>query len=402
MKKILYILVFLPAVSFGILPAKTFPWAILVSIIHLKKVWIEYFFITLIILPSVIVGIFEQAPNIEMLRCAGAYYNGLILFFLILKLNDKDYNELVWAMKITLLISILMGMFQFFIDNNTIETITRFFIPRLKVTAGYKGVSGLSTEPGRQAIDIILIFSALQGLKAFDKYPKYFPGAVVTTYMLLINRSATGFVYLLIYFFVEILNVKNKLAVVPKALVVLVFFMVFSNVFGDFRSADVAMNVFSGTNIKEVITYLFSISGYRSAGVLAAYLQPTIFGFGIGNWASSILKGLVAHPYLYENVLFFRTSGPFGVRPMAFYASLWLESGLWGVVMVSLLVMGAFKGLNKRYQNKVNLFYTLPSLFSLFFLGYIGSPVAFVCIAMLIKKKYPLTKYGIEQWLCKQ
>ena len=149
-----------------------------------------------------------------------ALLNATIIIPLILNYDTYDLKIIIKSIKIFLITSLIFGLLQFFISDFRI--ITAFLFGHSS-GFGAKGVSSLSYEPSRAAMDIFicslgLIFLARKG------YIKINKTLIVSllVFLILINRSITGFVFITIYFFTYLFLKFNLKFILTSILIILI------------------------------------------------------------------------------------------------------------------------------------------------------------------------------------
>jgi len=377
-------LLFFPSITFGLLPSEIFPWAIIFSILYIKKCIVEFFFISLLFLSPIVIGLFSNVDLLEIVRSLFAYYNALLILYVVIRLNGKNLYELINVLKISLSITIIIGLTQYLINNALFDFFVNVLVPRAKTSVdSSRGVSGLSSEPSRQAIEIIIMYTTLIAINNKIWFKNYINEIILAAYIILVNRSTTGIAFLLIFLLIRFLYTK-KIYYIPFLISIFLFFNLINlDVLLSFRGVNVLSQFSSISNIQNLLTTLINYSGFRLSGIFSAYLNPTLLGYGIGNIVSGSLEGMLANPFLYKNVWYFTEQGLSGVRSPAFFAGLLIESGVICTVSVVLLIAKNFpRELFKR--NIIKKYYTIPIIFSLLFIGSIGSPIPFICLGIII------------------
>jgi len=93
----LKLLLFLPSVTFGLIAAEVFPWALLYSILKIKVVkFVALVFIAMLLFSSVWIFYKYSGSLIdESFRSVMAYLNPLLLFFVVLKLKITEVLQLL-------------------------------------------------------------------------------------------------------------------------------------------------------------------------------------------------------------------------------------------------------------------------------------------------------------------
>lgn len=384
MKKLLYVLLFFPSITFGMLPSEIFPWAFIVSLIYMRLCWKEILLLIILFLPSFIIGYYAGAHNMEMLRSLMAFLNAMLIYFVVVRLNDDNFALLYDSLKISILLSIMVGVCQFIIPDNIGDTVIHFLTPR--ASSGFsetglsgRGVSGLATEPGRQAIEIILMYATVNAIDKRFLIIDYVDDVLIVIYILIMNRSFTGLSLLLVFFVARFIVSNKKYVLAISSIVVISILFVPGELYVGARGGSIVNEIYQN-GWDKVISIIMEYSGFRVPSVINAYLDMSLFGYGLGNWGESTVRGMNLYPYLY-NVPYFNYAGFDGVRSFSFIAGLLVEGGVFVTVVFVIMVAREYMK-NIRKGISKNMLYVMPVIVSVFFLGNIGSPIQFICLGM--------------------
>ena len=210
----------MPSNTFGILPSEIFPWAILMSLFFIRKLVLEYFLLIVIFLPALTLGFNHVDQFIDIVRSSFSFINAIILFFVYIKIQNNVIYKMVHIVRNVLLIQIITGIITFVFDISIIENFIQLLIPHAWTSGDLtRGVSGFSTEPARQALEIILMYStyiASQKL-ANPNYNRVKYDFGLLCYLIFINKSVTGIGIFLIYLTIINLSFKGliKISIIP-------------------------------------------------------------------------------------------------------------------------------------------------------------------------------------------
>ena len=408
-KYFIFPVIFFPSITFGLVPAEIFPWAFLVAIFYFKKNYKDFLKILIILSPSIILAIYTNVATIDIIRSLFAYLNVFFIFIVVLKFNDYDLNILIKVLKYSLILIISITIIQYLIPQ--INVILQYLVPRLHIyssgvfSTDYAGHSGLSAEPSRHATEIIMLYVTYALVSNNSKYLRIIQDAFVVLFILLLNRSISGMFFLSIYAFIIyidlIKNFKFLFFFIFILILSLIFIFtvnwtyIFSLSFFDFKSLNFIKQLYEFQNIQLVFDRIWYWSGFRFSSILSAYLNPTFFGYGMGNWYQASSIGYDLNPYLKTSewfVLHCSDGLECGHRPTALLAGLVLEIG---IIPIIILVLFLRKAVKKNYDTgkfiipkNINIKFIWLFISVLVLIGNIGDPVTTTCIAILYNAYY--------------
>ena len=402
-------LIFFPSITFGLVPAEIFPWAFIVAIFYFKKNYKDFLKIIIIFLPSIIIAIYANVATIDIIRSLFAYLNVFFIFIVVLKFNDKDLNILIKVLKYSLILIILITIIQYLIPQ--INMILQYLVPRLQIYSSgvfktdYAGHSGLSSEPSRHASEVIMLYVTYVLVSNNSKYLRIVKDTFVALFILLLNRSISGIFFLSIYAFIIYIDLIKNFKFLFFSIFILILSLIFiftvnwtyifNLSFFDFKSLNFIKQLYEFQNIQLIFDKIWYWSGFRFSSILSAYLNPTFFGYGMGNWYQASSIGYDLNLYLKTSewfVLHCSDGIECGHRPTALLAGLILEIGIIPIIILALFLR---KIVNKNYDTgkfnipkNINIKFIWLFILSLVLLGNIGDPVVATCIAILFNAYY--------------
>jgi len=389
-KAILMFLSLMPSITFGLIEAEVFPWAMLLSLFFINRIYKELIVFLLILTPSLLYGYYNTEALGQIVRSLAAYINGFILFLVAKDLRRDEllqYKNIVFfALKAVIVVSLIQYLFGF----DFIELFIKKIVPRASVDADYRGVSGLSSEPARNAVEIILYISFLMGINSFKSRYLHFVDVGLLTYLLVVNRSMTGLIFYVIYIVARIVDRPRVVYVYALPFFVAYIYFGFYLQDGIYSMRSLRMIYeLNGADHGEVVKYIVNQSGHRIGSVYAGYMYSGFLGYGIGNMGYALLDIFYHHPYLYDYANYFQTHSLEGMRIPSYFAGLIVEGGVGTtilfIVYIVFLVKNKFAFLSSDCSVNGNLVYVLPILFGLFFMGTIGSPINFLLLGLMIR-----------------
>jgi uncharacterized membrane protein len=393
----LFLLIFFPSVTFGLIDSEIFPYGILVFfLIAPVNFTVTFFISTLLLLLNIAIFDINQNYTIAIWSFL-AFLNGISAAILYCSINEKNRELFFKSLRISYYVLLVVPVLQLIIPTELSESFFKFFVPRAKVDAPFLGglssigVSSLSSEPSRAGIILVFVHAMVWHLRLISPQKRIPIEILIIIIVLFVNRSATGAAFYLIYL---ILNIRfiNFLILVPiLASFILIFDMELP--FIEFESKGLTMlSEFSylalDGNFGAILQKIMSYGGTRFHGTLVSLIELPVLGFGLGNWSEGSYFLLEKHPYLWENNYEFQ-NGLWGPKPVSYISALILEVGFFTFLLILLLILISI--IVSNLEISVNKGMLLP-IFSLLFLGDIGLPVIFLCLAVYMFKIKKIAK----------
>jgi hypothetical protein len=401
---LLRILVFFPSITFNLVSAEIFPWALLAvgynkilalsrSINPLFKGIQKNFFplLILLVLSSCFAFLFSlhQGLKQDSLRSFFAYINPLIIYIYLLKCSDKEiqiYNSILGKV---LLFYIILGILQSTGIISFLTPVFRFLISRGSgaslVQIGGRGVSLLASEPSQASFDLIFIYITWAYLQAHSKVTIFLYDFFIFIFLLLIIRSASGVMIFGLY-----LSLKYKLKLVLPLMAILSLLLPFiqKNIERSSlgRAIEFIYSLLLTSSFEEIFRLLLTTSGFRFISQIASYkyifMNP--LGGGVGLWAYSSLDALNSIDIISPKEIWFFKHGGGGnfisVRPSSFMASIALDIGFFGIGSVLYMLKPVFSLLKKITDDIFPL--AACFIFVVLLSSSTGKPIHWVCMAL--------------------
>jgi len=385
---LLQYLLFFPSFTFGLVGAEIFPWAILYAIGKKGTTDLRLLSIMFILFLSTIITQlwYSEIGWMESLRALAAYLNAIIVFFVIMRLDDYSVRRLnIVSLRVFVLL-LLVGLMQYFQVFEGTGKVIDSIVPRGSwgaLEVGGRGVPLLSTEPSRASVELIFLYAivrynVLPQVKLIGKYIFVFDVSVFL-FVFVFLKSMAGLVFLVIFFL--------PIYRLPFALVLLAVVLGSSVYVENNRAFSVFMSLFSSGSFTQLFSTLLNASGFRVVSVLSAYYSGVLIpiGQGVGAWELSSIKSMMMAGFAASDIQYFRyfSSGDFiGVRPASFVSNLFLDIGLMGFLLVCYLLKGVLMEVVnlKPPFSIISLF-----LFSTFFFGAVGNPIPWICLALVLR-----------------
>jgi len=388
----LAVMLFFPSITFSLLSAEIFPWAIMYSLLLVRKVSIPLLLLFGIFLASAANVVLAEGAEFfpEILRSLAAYLNSLLIFGVVLTLLPKDINLLIRIAKYVAIGMAVLGTAQFLGLVSFLSPLFDFLIPRGSANVlgggevGARGVSLLSSEPSRAAYELLFIYLIYRFTLLKPTY-RLWGDFVVSVLVFFFIRSAVGAVLLLGFWF--IFN-RNKLVLMSMFIVVCVS-LVDVDLSG--RAVVVFSTLINMDSLGDAYSYVLNSSGFRlvsiAGGVLYGIINP--FGAGVGFWRESSLDALALTSVSPETISYFlfNSDGYWSsVRPASYFGSLMLDLGIIGTAAVIWIILILIKKYKAVAGNKSDLRNIVLFFFLYFFsTGAVGNPIPWLSVAVLIK-----------------
>lgn len=378
-------LLFLPSVTFSIVPAEIFPWALIFTIIYIKKINKYLILIILLFILSIMYGIFlsEGRSFFESIRSFAAYMNGLLIFVFLLKVDYKFIAKLFPIIKGIFYILVILGILQMSGVIGFLDPVFKFLIPRGTAESlafmGNRGITLFSSEPSRASYELIFIYIAFRTIFVKKNRLVYYDFFLLL-FVLFIIKSGTGLI-LLIVFFVIFYKSKFILILSILTLIALPFIDYMSG-----RAMSILFDLLSSSSFNNLYNILLNLSGFRLISIIASFYYGILhpFGGGIGNWQESSILAFKLTNIDPSSINFFkyRGGGEFiPVRPSSYISSLFLDMGLIGVIMYFLFLFKICKKFISKYTINIFLYF----LFYLIAVGAVGDPIPFITTAIALR-----------------
>lgn len=335
------LLQYFPSITFGYPFAEIFPWSIIYGLPKIKKtIFSEIFILFFLILCSALYVIFtEPYKSLEAIRSSLAYINGLLPFVYIGLNKSTENTKLARASVLAFLIIFVVSMIQVFGIGMLYDPLFKFFVPRAYGESlteyGGRGVTALSSEPSRAAIDFIFITLTYVGTQCVRRSEKAVLILIMCIIVIFIIKSADG----MALFFLTCMAFVGFFRAILLAAVASVLILVSSIYFGtESRLVYLINDVIRFNSALEVFDYAVNVSGFRIPTIIASLnsLPENLFGFGVGNWQTSSVNLLVNLGIQPEKLDYFVENGASNfipVRPTSLIANIAADLGLLGVIL---------------------------------------------------------------------
>ncbi|WP_199479660.1 hypothetical protein [Vibrio harveyi] len=389
MVKMLRYFLFLPSITFKIVPAEIFPWATIYSIVWQGRSVSRSFLIILLLLTfSSIYGLYTTDGDYsQVLRSVSSYINPLIVFFALLSISDREIDRIAKSGILILFVSLFFGILQKLNVVSFLEPIIDLLMERGQVSefGGGRGISLLSSEPSRAAVELIFFYILFVGYFKISGLRKNLFLSVMVFFVLFLIKSATGLLTLIVFFLVFYTRLTLFFFLIFSFFIPVIYSM--SGYFSEDVRIFYLLHSIMGLKGVEIFNFIVSASGNRIVSTLGSYLYSFhhVIGGGIGAWQDSSIDAMKITGISPESLAYFRqvSFGSYSsVRPPSFMASIALDMGILGMVVFS---TSLYFGLRK-YTTEENKKYVYLLALYLFSFSSIGNPIPWIVIAIMIRK----------------
>jgi len=373
----------MPSVTFGLLQAEIFPWALIYSFfvgaIKSKFLWVMLSFA---LLHAILIGLlFQQFSLFDWLTVWGSYLNAILVFKMLLRADMRLILRMQRAAHFVFGLSIVIGCAQFSGLFEFLDSLIKFFVPRAQFSEiGYgRGVTIFSTEPSRASIELLFLYMVVR-VSLTNGSSKPFILAydfMLFMFVALIMKSITGISCALLFFAIANKSYRYFLVI---SLVAFSFLAVTY----ESRYIQLLSSLLASKDLEAIFSILVDSSGFRFSSVISAYYSifDSVIGYGAGNYANSSLVAFEFSGFNPDSISYFRNRGGefLSVRPPAFAANVILDFGVFGLIFCIYWLRRLFSSLQASC-------YPLASAFLLvvFINGSVGNPVVWLCFAVILR-----------------
>jgi hypothetical protein len=392
-------LLFFPSINFGLYEAEIFPWALLISVVFIERYNKILLIAVLYLSLSAVMATLIYESYFESIRSLAAYLNALLAFSLIFSLPTPYIIKLTKQVRKVLVVLVVLGLLQYLQIINFIDPVLKFLVPRADSSSlDYmnRGVTLLTSEPARAGVEFVFIYMVLRvSISSSNFKRKLILDVFVAIFLLFVIKSAMA---VFMYGIFLIFTYRLKLLYLVLLSVVFLTFLEFNNANG--RVIDLIYALLNSESLESGLYLLMNTSGHRLISIYAFYMYGLIyypFGGGVGGWISNSIEALSLTGVNLEELRYFQVHGDGMVVPIrssGYISNLILDVGVVGVALVLFYLkkgIGKFSTLPIDVKNVVLTFFI-----KILFVGSVGTPVAFVCVAICVRNSFVSYKRGFK------
>jgi hypothetical protein len=383
---LLFLFLFFPSITFGILKAEIFPWALVISILYIKRYSLDFIFLFLFLFLNTVLSMLYF--NLDITSSARSLLPYLNVLFTMLIVTNRNYIKFIYLIKGLLIFLLILGFLQYSGVLSNIDFIFKTLVPRASsesLSFINRGVTLLSSEPARAGNVLIFIYLSYRIIFINSLVIRAISDLLILVYLLIIIKSAMASMFFILFL---ILTYRSKL-ILPTVLIIIL--TTFTDLSEGGRVIELFITLSSLDNFEEIVTLLINTSGHRLLSIYAFYNYGfnELLGGGIGNWMNSSIDALYQTGYNISRMNYFIRFGngdAVSIRGSGFVTNLVLDTGLIGLLLFSTYI----GRLLKRYWNisEDSKILIIIFLIKILFVGSVGHPVAWITTFATLKYLY--------------
>jgi hypothetical protein len=383
-------LLFLPSITFGLLTAEIFPWAVIYSVIYTRTLNKYILYIIGVLLFSVLLTLSNAAwdgrSNTDVIRSFAAYANILLIFQCMLYLSYPNILKLISTSKIILFLLLGLGLLQY-IGFNNLGWIIKLLVPRgegMALLESGRGVTLLATEPARAGIELTLIY-LIARMTVFNKNNFHAMDLFIVFYQIVVIQSTSAVAFSIIAITMMLMQYRKNNRIIFVFFLLAIISIIF---FNKGRASLLFSALLQYNQFSDALLFLVDESGNRLLALYAFVLSGFyhLFGQGVGNWQESSIIAILESGFDYQSIRFFDivSYGELSkFRGPGIVSNLILDIGILGLIAVCYLFFKSFKRLTKGLRvKKVAI---LIFLFKIMFFGSPGNPIPLIMLALILR-----------------
>jgi hypothetical protein len=383
-------MLFFPSITFKLVPAEVFPWALIFTILFYRKIS-KYALVSIfIILLSALISALIYLEASETLRSTAAYFNSLLIFYTVISLDDRKRNLLAVYGGSLLFFMLFFALLQKYSLLSWLQSLFDMLMHRGKLESfsELRGVSGFSSEPAREAFQVVCLLMLIKCRFALKPFLMVCLELIVFIFIMFIYKSFIGLLVFVIYFGAFYSRYFIKATALGMLIVVLALLNKdnFSNFIGSSRALSILFKLVEFNDFKSLFNFISDLSGFRLVSIISAYEYSVInlFGGGVGQWKATSIEALTILEVPPEAISYFdKCYGFCPVRPASYVSSLLLDLG---AILTLVILFPVFRIVLKNGEKNIKIAGYVFVVF-LFLFAEPGNPLPWLVAALIITKK---------------
>lgn len=391
LRYLVLILVFFPSVTFGVVTAEIFPWALICAVFFLRPVpraaVLPSIFLLAWLLLSAAYSTLASAES-DSIRSLGAYLNPIAAFAVFIAMSRQWVDRSILLSRYILVFLLALGMLQFSGLIVQLETLLSFLVPRasggLLEEMGARGVTLLSSEPSRAGVELVLLY-VLFRLTTKPDPRLLFADLAMIGYLVFVIRAAQPMAFGVFAIGLLIIKRPSQSILLLLALLALPFISVD---YGSSRALSLIDRLLAEGDLSNMLLFAVNESGHRLLTIYAffSYGFTHPFGGGVGMWPVSSIDAINQSGFNVDLLRYFIVHGEgwvIAVRGSGFISNLMLDVGILGTILFFYWIFAMTKDYRLRDRNSFIIMTIL--LVKICFIGSVGEPLPWVIAALALR-----------------
>ena len=124
-----FVMLFFPSITFGIIKAEIFPWAIIAAFFYFKKYSKDFIFVVFFFLLCSAISFIFHGPT-DIIRSLASYINTLCAFAFMLTISEIEVVRFIRLIKLIFIFLLTLGLLQYFNVVDFADGLIKLIIPR--------------------------------------------------------------------------------------------------------------------------------------------------------------------------------------------------------------------------------------------------------------------------------
>ena len=388
---ILILLVFFPSVTFGLIGAEIFPWAVICAVFLLRELPKNAFIPTAALLGwlglSTLLSTLSYA-DADAIRSLVAYLNPIAAFLTFLTLSPTHVKKTISLANKVLIVLIGLGLLQFAGLISFLEPYLTFLVPRASVEAlhemGGRGVTLLSSEPSRAGVELVLLYLLFRMTSDYGARI-IFVDLALLAFLAVVIRAAQPLTFGV--FVIGALLVK-KPSQIGLALLALLIVPFINLDFGMTRALFLIERLWEQSDLNSMVFFAVNESGHRLLTIYTFFQYGVShpLGGGIGAWPITSMEAIKQSGIDIGMLRYFAIHGEgwvVAVRGSGLVSNLMLDVGIIGTALFFVWIL---RSTHSYRQNNRDTWLIMTILFvKIMFIGSVGEPLPWVVAALALR-----------------
>lgn len=390
------VLVFFPSVTFGVLSAEIFPWAIIFGLVAFRRIHKcdAWFTALLVVFLSLSTLWSFKSLGSDSVRSLAAYLNAILAFVTFMNLSHAWADRSIKLAKRILIFLLVLGIAQFANILLPLDGSLKLLVPRASGGSlsemGGRGVTLLSSEPSRAGIELVFLYLLFRITNRSDI--RFLLGDIaMIAYLIVIVKAAQPLAFGV--FVIGLLIARSTKQTLFIGLMFLLCIMLLLTPLASFDVGGsrvlVLMEAASAkSSFSEAVFFVVNESGHRLLTIYAfvnsGLTHP--LGLGVGMWQISSIQAIYETGIDITKLRYFVIHGggdAVSVRGAGVLTNMMLDVGILGTGFFLYWIFRVTKRFRVRDMNTFVIMLIL--LVKISFFGSVGEPLPWVVTALILR-----------------